>query len=199
MTRLATIVLTLAAGLMPIAAQAATPVVPEQSMFIAGLDEDSMRVRLSELPLQPLEGIWYYPAEAMTLGIERCDAQCRNYRIVLLASEDLELLPGTIIGHIVTGAVDNKFSLWLYSQRDHTLLIKPLECVATLNATATSITFDPPHWEVKLRMNFVRFLPTIFRGMSMVPQLEKDKLPIGFKKVYPDGGNGDRFTTIRYL
>jgi hypothetical protein len=37
--------------------------IPKKSVVIDGLDVDSMRVRLAETDMQPLEGIWYYPNE----------------------------------------------------------------------------------------------------------------------------------------
>ena len=43
--------------------------VPKKSVVLAGIDVDSMRLRLDEADMQPLEGIWYYPNEEMTLGI----------------------------------------------------------------------------------------------------------------------------------
>ena len=175
---------------------------PEQSVVIPGYDEQVARERFLESDLQPLEGIWYYPAEDMTLAIERWQPEPSHkigYRLLLIASDDLELLPGTVIGYIEESAVDNKFHLWLYSQRNKVTLIGPLECVATLNKEGTSLTFDPPHWEVKVRANFTRFLPTIFRAVSVVPTVEEEKLPIGFKKIFPADGNGNKFNKVRYL
>ncbi len=174
--------------------------VPKKSVILDGLDVDSMRVRLDELDMQPLEGIWYYPNEEMTLGIERYRGQHNiGYRIILLDSPDINLVPGTVIGYIASSAVDNKYQLWLYSQRDRVTLIKPLECVATLNAQATTFTFDPPRWKVKVRVNLARFLPSLFRGVSIVPELSGERLPIGFRKIYPEGGDGTPFNRIRYL
>ena len=174
--------------------------VPKQSVILDGLDVDSMRVRLDETDMQPLEGIWYYPNEEMTLGIERYKGE-RNigYRIILLDSPDISLMPGTVIGYIESSAVDSKYRLWLYSQRDHLTLKKPLECVATLNTKSTTLTFDPPHWKVKVRLNVARFLPTLFRGVSIVPDKVEEQLPIGFRKIYPEGGDGNPFNRIRYL
>ncbi|MBQ9556095.1 MAG: hypothetical protein IJV05_07710 [Muribaculaceae bacterium] len=174
--------------------------VPKKSVILDGLDVDSMRVRLDELDMQPLEGIWYYPNEEMTLGIERYRGQHNiGYRIILLDSPDINLVPGTVIGYIASSAVDNKYQLWLYSQRDRVTLIKPLECVATLNAQATTFTFDPPRWKVKVRVNLARFLPSLFRGVSIVPEVTGERLPIGFRKIYPEGGDGAPFNRIRYL
>ena len=175
---------------------------PEQSVVVPGYSEQMARERLLESDLQPLEGIWYYPAEDMTLTIERWQAEPSHkigYRLLLIASDDLELIPGTVIGYIEESAVDNKFHMWLYSERNKVTLCGPLECVATLNKEGTSLTFDPPHWEVKVRVNFARFLPTLFRGMSLIPDIEKEKLPIGFKKIFPADGNGNKFGKVRYL
>ena len=174
--------------------------VPSKSVILDGLDLDSMRVRLDESDMQPLEGIWYYPNEEMTLGIERYRGEHNiGYRIILLESPDINVIPGTVIGYIAASAVDNKYQLWLYSQRDRITLIKPLECVATLNQSATSLTFDPPHWKVKVRVNIARFLPSLFQGVSIIPEKSGEKLPVGFRKIYPEGGDGKPFNQIRDL
>lgn len=174
--------------------------IPKKSVVLDGLDVDSMRVRLDETDMQPLEGIWYYPNEEMTVGIERYKGNHNiGYRIILLESPDINLVPGTVIGYIANSAVDNKYQLWLYSQRDRVTLIKPLECVATLNAAATTLTFDPPHWKVKVRVNVARFLPTLFNGVSIIPERVGERLPVGFRKIYPEGGDGNPFNRVRYL
>lgn len=174
--------------------------VPKRSVILAGLDVDSMRVRLDETDMQPLEGIWYYPNEEMTLGIERYRGEHNiGYRIILLESQDINVMPGTVIGYIARTALDNKYQLWLYSQRDKVTLIKPLECVATLNAAATTLTFEPPHWKVKVRVNIARFLPTLFNGVSIIPERVGESTPIGFRKVYPEGSDKSPFNRVRYL
>ena len=194
------LILLLTILLLPLAAAAGNKAVPKRSVVLEGLDEDSMRIRLAESDMQPLEGIWYYPNEEMTLGIERYKGGHNiGYRIVLLASTDINLVPGTVIGYIAASAVDSKYQLWLYSQRDRVTLVKPLECVATLNQQATTFTFDPPHWKVKVRVNFARFLPSLFKGVSIVPERVGESLPVGFRKVWPEGGDGNPFNRIRYL
>ena len=186
--------------LMPLVALAKGGVVPKKSVVIDGLDVDSMRVRLDETDMQPLEGIWYYPNEEMTLGIERYRGKHNiGYRIILLESPDINVMPGTVIGYIAATAVDSKYQLWLYSQRDRVTLIKPLECVATLDDAATTLTFDPPHWKVKVRLNVARFLPTLFNAVSIVPEKTGERLPVGFRKIYPEGVGNKKFNRIRYL
>lgn len=195
------LIFTILAALSIVTGMAKTDL-PEQSVVVPGFDEQVARERLLETDMQPLEGIWYYPNEDMTIAIERWQPEPSHkigYRLLLVSSEDLELLPGTVVGYVEESAVDNKYHLWLYSQRNKVTLIGPLECVATLNKEGTSLTFDPPHWEVKLRANFTRFLPTIFRAVSVVPTVEEEKLPIGFKKIFPADGNGNKFNKVRYL
>ena len=185
--------------LLPLAVMAGNGI-PKRSVVIDGLDMDSMRIRLDETDMQPLEGIWYYPNEEMTLGIERYKGQHNiGYRIILLDSPDINDVPGTVIGYIASSAVDSKYQLWLYSQRDRVTLVKPLQCVATLNDNATTLTFDPPRWKFKVRVNIVRFLPTLFSGMSIIPEKTGERLPVGFRKIYPEGGDGSPFNRIRYL
>jgi hypothetical protein len=191
--------ITLLLALLPLL-MAARSGVPGRSVVLDGIDMDSMRVRLDETDMQPLEGIWYYPNEETTLGIERYKGRHNiGYRIILLDSPDINVMPGTVIGYIAATAVDNKYQLWLYSQRDKVTLVKPLECVATLNGKATTLTFEPPRWKVKVRVNFARFLPSLFSGMSIVPEKVEERVPVGFRKIYPEGGDGNPFNRIRYL
>ena len=174
--------------------------IPEQSVVLPGIDTELMKQRFAESDMQPMEGIWYYPDEEMTLAIEKWKGPHNiGYRLILLESTDLELLPGTVVGFIEESAVDNKFRLWLYTERSKITLASPAQCVATLNSDATSLTFDPPHWKVKVRVNFARIFSTIFRGVSVIPEKVEEKLPVGFKKIYPLDGNGNAFKTVRYL
>lgn len=174
--------------------------VPEQSVVLPGIDEESFFQRLQATDMQPLEGVWYYPNEEMTIGIERWKGQHNiEYRLILLASNDLELLPGTVMGYMAESAVPSKLQLWLYSQRRGLSLRDPLECVATVNATHDVITFDPPKWKVKVRVNFSRFLPSIFRGITVQPEHKQETLPIGFKKLLPAEPGQNRNNKVRYL
>lgn len=173
---------------------------PPQSEFFPGLDEDSMRVRLLQYDLQPIEGIWQYKAEQMLLGIERCKGiDEAEYRIILLHSADMELLPGMVIGYLATSVDETKYRLWLYSERNRLTLHGPMEAVATFDRDKGTIIFDPPHWRVKVRLNFMRFLPSIFRIVNVSPEVVDENLPVGFNKLYPIEGDTGRFNKIRYL
>lgn len=181
-------------------AQWALAGVPQSTVVLPGIDEATMKAKFAETDMQQMEGIWEYPNEEMKLAIERYKGE-KNiaYRIVLLASADLELIPGTVVGYIARSAVANKFQLWIYTERSKVGLKSPLECVATLSADGNSLTFDPPHYKVKVRLNLARFFSKIFRGVSVTPEKVEEKLPVGFRKVFPANGNGEKFNEIRYL
>ena len=181
-------------------AQWALAGVPQSTVVLPGIDEATMKAKFAETDMQQMEGIWEYPNEEMKLAIERYKGE-KNiaYRIVLLASADLELIPGTVVGYIARSAVANKFQLWIYTERSKVGLKSPLECVAKLSADGTSLTFDPPHYKVKVRLNLARFFSKIFRGVSVTPEKVEEKLPVGFRKVFPANGNGEKFNEIRYL
>ena len=179
---------------------AAAQMPPEHSEPLWGIDEDAMRARLDATDLQPIEGIWFYPAERVTLAIERLRPDADgDYRLILLDSDNIEHIPGMVMGYMQASASADKWKLWLYSQRDRTTLLKPLETVATLNPAGNTLTFDPPHWRVKVRINFARFLPSLFRGVSVIPEKVEEKIPIGFTKRYPEGGDSGHFNKVRYL
>ena len=184
----------------------AVMVFTNESCVYDGLDVDSMRLKLSQMDLQPIEGIWYYPVEDMTIGIERMPSdrffspQHPPYHVVYLEGNDITVVPGTEIGYIVAGALDEELDLYLYSKcDDEGKLSGPVKCLARLNKAASVITFERPKTKVKVHVIFGRFLPSIFKGISIIPEREEKKSSEGFRKVYPCDGNGDPFNKIRYL
>lgn len=184
----------------------AAMVFPQSGTFYPDVDEDSMRVKLSQMDLQPIEGIWYYPAEDLTVAIVRMPSerffspQHPPYQILLLSSSDINVLPGTEIGFVVAGALDEEFDLYLFSERDDEGMVSnPVKCYAKMTPDASTITFERPKLELKLRVNFARFLPTIFKGVSVIPEKQEKKVSEGFRKVFPADGNGQPFNKVRYL
>lgn len=174
---------------------------PFRAEVLPGYEEQAVKARLATTPMQPIEGIWYYPDESMTVVVERFESpqfsQKINYRVVLLGAEDMSLLPGTVIGYCYRSAQDDKYRLWIYSESDGNHLENPQKCVATLNADATALTFSRSHWDVRVRVNFARFLPGLFRGVSVIPEKREEPLPEGFRKIFPSYDNTEN--EVRYL
>lgn len=177
---------------------------PFKSLAVENYDIDTAKKGLSEIDIQPLEGIWYYPDEMLTLAIERFSATSFSenfkYRIVLIESNDISLKAGTIIGYIMDSAQRDKFYLWIYSEKRGQSLYHPQKCVASIKDLNSVITFEKPEIKFKFRFNFARFLPTLFKGLSITMERKEEKLPLGFKKIFPSyDDDGSVIDKIRYL
>ena len=153
--------------------------------------------------LDAIEGVWKYPDEMMTVAIERFSApdfaSRIAYRIVMLESEDFSLYPGTVIGYLAPSADSTKFELWLYSERRGAMLYSPTRLIATLSGSM--LTFSRTmEMKLKVRVNFARFLPSLFRGISITPDVKTETLPVGFSRIYPTPtGTSGYGSGIRYL
>ena len=176
--------------------------VPQQSQILAGYSEEKARAICCEAGTRTIEGIWYYVQEHTTLLIERCDNSLSGlpYRVVYLDSDDYELLPGTVMGYLEPTVDAQTFAIWLYSGRDEGVLKQPVQCVAHLNESGTALQFEHRKIKFKFRINIARFLPSLFKGISVVPNVESEELPIGFRRIYPAADDNDSASgEIRYL
>lgn len=175
------------------------PELPFRGEILKDYDEESVKARCDATDLQPLEGIWYYPDERMSIVIERCDNTLNNnvqdYRLVLIDTDDMELLPGTVIGYCLPTVDGSKYKLWIYSEQKGSILENPQMCVATLDGNNDEIHIERSEVKMKVRVNFSRFLPKLLKGISIVPSKKEVKVPEGFKKIYPKSMK----TGIRYL
>lgn len=176
--------------------------VPSHSEELRGYSMESQMAKFESLPIQSIEGIWEYPNEMMTVAVERFASPHISpriaYRIVLLESDDSELLPGTVVGYAAESVDRRKFELWIYSERNLKQLQSPVHCVATLSEEV--LTFVPmKDFNMRVRVNLTRFLPTLFRGISVYPQVDEETLPVGFRRIYPASGKRAEGNMIRYL
>ena len=178
---------------------------PEVSSLVAGdYSREALERRLRAMPLQPVEGLWYFNEEQTTLLIERTDADASDerltYRIVYVDSEAYDIEPGTVVGYVKPSAEHDKYALWIYSEMNLSGLERPVKCVATLSGKADVLTFEKTRWRLKFRANFARFLPSLFKGISLLTDYDEAEVPLGFRKVFParddDGTAGG---VIRYL
>ena len=82
---------------------------PAQAPILPGYSIEHIRQRLAESPLQPIEGIWEYPEEMMTIVVEQFSSpqfsHKLKYRIVLLDSEDMSQIAALDTGR--TGIIDH--------------------------------------------------------------------------------------------
>lgn len=174
---------------------------PFRAEILPGYEEDEVKSRCDAMDLQPIEGIWYYPDEMMTVVVERCPNPLNDvsadYRIVLVSANDMSLLPGTVIGYCTQSADRDKYQLWIYSEQCGSLIENPQKCVAVLNKDRDELLIERSEVNVRVRVNFSRFLPKLLKGISIVANKNDVKVPEGFRKIYPE--NPKRSGVVRYL
>lgn len=177
--------------------------VPSKSEIIPDFSEQSFKEALAKRGAQPLEGVWYYPEEKTTLAIERTtlpNSYNETYRIIFLDSEEISVLPGTIVGYMQQSAQANKFKMQLYCERNKLTLQNPVNCVATINPSKNELLFEKTTLRFRLRVNLTRFLPSLFKGISISANADAPKVPIGFKKIYPaSDDDATAVGLVRYL
>lgn len=168
---------------------------PFRGEVLRGYDEDSVRARCDATDLQPIEGMWYYPDEEMTVVVERCNSSERDYRIVLVSAEDMSLLPGTVIGYCKPTADSKKYKMWIYGEQLMNVLENPQLCLGELSNDAKQLIIKRSDVELRVRVNFTQFLPKLLKGISIYSSGKKEvEVPEGFVKVYPTPRN-----KVRYL
>lgn len=169
---------------------------PFRAEILPGYEEDKVKQWCDATDLQPIEGIWYYPDEKLSVVIERCSDEevkiSTTYRIVLIDSDDMSLLPGTIIGYCEQSAEKEKYRMWIYSEQNATILENLHFCVAALNKDCDELIIERSGINIKVRVNFARFLPQLLKGISIVPEAKKAEAPEGFRKIYPGNNSADK-------
>lgn len=160
------------------------------------------------LPLEPVEGIWLYPDDNVTVTVLRTSSASSSsfseYGIYVVEAEDCGIVPGDKIGTLTATPQPSVFSLQLFTERKDKRLLKPRTCVATLSKEGDYLTFKQPQGGIKFRLglNATRLLPQFWRivRISASPGSQEEKAPVGMIKTYPSyDGNGSSRRTPRYL
>ncbi len=174
---------------------------PYRAEILPGYEEDRIKSRCDDLDLQPIEGIWYYPEEKMTVVVERYSntfgEESEDYRVILISASDMSLLPGTVIGYCSRTADGNKYKMWIYSEQRGSVIENPQMCIAELNNGSDELLIERSEINMRVRINFSRFLPKLLKGISAVPSKKDVKVPEGFRKIYPESER--RKNVVRYL
>lgn len=146
--------------------------------------------------LRPIEGLWSYPEDDVTVLIFRSDAK-GIYDIFVVEAADCSLLPGMKLGELHSSADPDKFSMKLFTQVKKDLLSSPCSATAIYSEAKESLTIKKS--SLKFRFNPTRLLPSFWRLVS-VSVKSKEEAPEGMIKIYPSyDGNGSSRRQPRYL
>ena len=141
--------------------------------------------------LQPIEGLWTYPEDDVTVLIFRSEDKKVLYDIFVVEAASCLLSAGMRIGELHASADPDKYTLKLFTSIKNGLPAAPCDAVATYSESKESLTFKRS--SLKFRINPTRLLPSFWRLVS-VSVKSPDPAPEGMIKIYPsyDGNNSTR-------
>lgn len=152
---------------------------------------DSVRQRMSGMPLHELEGIWQLTGDGGSIiAIERIPATGTSdgltvYRMAVIESSEISVLPGTVIGYIAPSAKARQYDARIFTSRsdDYAMLTHPSRNLLTLSDDGTRLSFRPT--SLKLRLNWWRLLlPYLYRGL-VSPSTTERQVEDGCVRLYP--------------
>lgn len=161
------------------------------------------------LALDPIEGVWIYPEDNVTVLVRRLPSLSPSalpeYKIEVVATSDVRLRPGDEIGHMKATAEASKYEVSLYTERKNGVLQKPSDCLATLDKDAETIILKKPKRKFNFRFTFnpSLILPKFWRVVrfnSGLGEKSTERPASGMIKVYPSyDGDGSSRRSPRYL
>ena len=178
---------------------------------VVAYDIDEAKEICDNLPLDPVEGIWLYPEDKVTVlilsgndGMEQ--HSLLKYTISIIESSDTRLSPGEILGYLQATPEAKTYKIELLTERKNELLLKPKSCIATLSADKDVFIIKRQNSGLKgrLNLNLNRLLPGFWKivsaGISSSGNNNKKEVPVGMIKLHPSyDGNGSSKRKPRYL
>ena len=147
--------------------------------------------------LRPVEGLWSYPEDDVTVIIFRNADKKGVYDIYVVEAADCSLAPQMRIGELHSSADPDKFNLKLFTIIKNGILSMPMEATAVFSENKESLTVRKRSF--KIRINPIRLLPSFWRIVS-VNLKSNEPAPQGMVKIYPSyDGNQSSRREPRYL
>ncbi len=175
--------------------------IPPRARLIEPYSEGIAYAEMDSCAIDLIEGIYYYPDEKMTVALvsnANCEDPKYSHCLLLVESDNAMLAPGTIVGYVEPTAESHKVYMYLYSEQMGEGLYMPVRCTATFSSDYSTVTFTRPSLRLRLRINFSRFLPTLFNGIGISAEINNPKHTLGMKKIYPALDQRNNLK-IRYL
>lgn len=174
-------------------------------------DIDAARDICDSLPLDRTEGIWLFPDDNVIVFVRRLNpvspTSLPEYEIAAIASSDIRIHPGDVIGYLHASPKDGEYKASLFTRRKSSLLTGSQECTATLNKEADRFILTGHSKRPSFRVTFnpAQLMPKLWRmirfnaGISVSPH-EKEEMKAGMIKIHPSyDHNGSSRRRTRYL
>lgn len=152
----------------------------------------------SNADLRPIEGLWTYPEDDVTVLVFRNELKKGVYDIFVVEAADCSLSPGMRLGELHTTTNPEKFTLRLFTTVKKGVLSAPKDALATFSENKESLTVKR-NSNVRFNINPMRILPSFWR-IASVSIKTKDPAPEGMIKIFPSyDGNESTRRGPRYL
>ncbi|MDE6298513.1 MAG: hypothetical protein K2M10_02520, partial [Muribaculaceae bacterium] len=159
-------------------------------------DMDAAKEICDELPLDPIEGIWIYPQDNVTVLVRKLPSPSLSaadtYQLMVVEATDCRLNPGDVIGKMVASPELNKFTLSLFTSKKGGVMEKSSDCLATLSKDGESMVLsrEKSRFRIRINLNPNSLLPYLWRSLVRfgitVGNNDSTHLPApGMIKVYP--------------
>lgn len=166
--------------------------IPSRSEVLPGYECDSAQMRLGEMPLHIVEGIWEFASEGTLMAIERVDSDVNGrpsaatlYRMVAVRGADMALRPGTVMGYLTTTSKRGVYDARIFTSRsdDGTVLSSPKTFIITLTDEDSRLTIK--EYGKNFVFNWWRLLPYMYR--YLISRRERSAGDIdGCVRVFPE-------------
>ena len=161
------------------------------------MDLAAAREYCDSVSLLPVEGIWEYPEDGLTVLARRLPAE-GSYELIAIDSDDTRVRPGDIVGTMQSSPDPGVFRLTLATHDITHNLGLPAECLATLSKDGDAIYVKMRKRSLKLSPTWI--LPRFWRIARIKTTDPLEKLPAGMIRLYPSSdGNDTRPGEPRYL
>lgn len=152
--------------------------------------------------LDPIEGVWDYPDDNVSVLIRKApispNIYSKRYYITVVHTPDCSLSPGETIGWLDASTEANTFRLSIFTRRSKESLTAPLGCVARLSSDCESVSVSEP--SAKIKLNLFTVLPRFWRLLRISVDNPANNIPSGMIRAYPSyDRNGSSRLSPRYL
>lgn len=174
-------------------------------------DIDAAMDICDSLPLDQTEGVWLFPGDNVIVFVRKLNAvsptSLPEYEIAAVASSDIRIHPGDVIGYLHASPKDGEYKATLFTRRKSSILTGGQECTATLNKDADRFILTGHSKRPSLRISFnpSQLMPKLWRMVRLnagisVSSNEKEELKAGMIKIHPSyDHNGSSRRRPRYL
>lgn len=193
-TDMLTVILLCLAVLSPSQASGASPLAPVCDIIGA-------REWCDTTALQPIEGVWIYPEDNVTVLVRRLPDHdrpvYRTYDMCVVDTPDCSMIPGESIGILEATADSKSFRLRLFTKRKKGVLSGLMDCAARLTDD-DNLRVEKPGF--RFRLGSLSVLPKFWRMVRISIDNPASRLPVGMVRIYPSyDGNGSSRSAPRYL